>query len=168
MSSVFLNPNARVSLDKKTADLTYAPNFAKAAVKSSKEDTRQMVESLARGAATASNKVGVDVEDISAINIENDTFLDRNFTQREQSYCLKAANPQASFAGKWSAKEAVFKSLGVKSQGAGAPLIEIEILNDEKGAPTVSVSSPRPRSDKLVLIEYSCMATPRMKQKNQA
>jgi fatty acid synthase subunit alpha, fungi type len=141
MTSVFLNPNARVSVDKKTSDLTYAPGFAKTAAKvNKKEDTRQMVESLAKGAATAGNKVGVDVEDISAINMDNDTFLDRNFTEREQSYCRKAPSPQASFAGKWSAKEAVFKSLGVKSKGAGAPLREIEVLHDENGAPTVSVS----------------------------
>ena len=42
--------------------------------------------------------------------------------------------------GKWSAKEAVFKSLGVKGQGAGAALKDIEIGNDETGAPVVNVS----------------------------
>lgn len=139
--SVFLNPDARVSIDKKTSALTYAPNFAKTvANKGKRESTKQMVESLAKGAATANNRVGVDVEDISAINIENDTFLERNFTEKEQAYCYKAAHPQSSFAGKWSAKEAVFKSLGVSSKGAGAPLKEIEITNNEKGAPIVTVS----------------------------
>lgn len=143
MGAVFLNPEARVTVDKKTSELTYAPTFAKkVASVGKKESTRQMVESLAKGASTASNRVGVDVEDISAINIENDTFLERNFTEAEQSYCRKAPSPQSSFAGKWSAKEAVFKSLGVKSKGAGAPLKEIEILNNDKGAPIVSVSSP--------------------------
>lgn len=34
------------------------------------------------------------------------------------------------FVGRWSAKEAVFKSLGVPSEGAGAPLKAIEILSD--------------------------------------
>jgi fatty acid synthase subunit alpha, fungi type len=139
--SVFLNPDARVSVDKKTSALTYAPNFAKAASNKEKaHHTKEMVESLAKGAATATNKVGVDVEDIAAINIENDNFLERNFTEKEQTYCLKAPHPQASFAGKWSAKEAVFKSLGVSSKGAGAPLKEIEITNNEKGAPIVTVS----------------------------
>jgi fatty acid synthase subunit alpha len=138
--AVFLNPEARVSVDKKTSALTYAPNFAKEAVNKEKtESTKQVVESLAKGAATASNKVGVDVEDISAINIENDTFLERNFTEKEQSYCQKAPHPQASFAGRWSAKEAVFKSLGVSSKGAGAPLKEIEITSNEKGAPIVTL-----------------------------
>lgn len=139
--AVFLNPDARVSVDKKSATLTYAPNFAKTTGPSvsKKQATKQMVESLARGAATASNKVGVDVEDISAINIENETFIQRNFTEKEIAYCSKAASPQSSFAGKWSAKEAVFKSLGVKSKGAGAALREIEVLADEKGAPTVNL-----------------------------
>ncbi|KAE8442386.1 hypothetical protein EG329_003402 [Mollisiaceae sp. DMI_Dod_QoI] len=140
MSEVFLNPDARVSMDKKSSSLTFAPNFAKQiTTKSKSNSTKEMVESLARGAATASNKVGVDVEDISAINIENDTFLERNFTAKEQVYCNKAPHPQASFAGKWSAKEAVFKSLGVTSKGAGAPLKEIEITNNEKGAPIVTL-----------------------------
>jgi len=146
--AVFLNPDARVTVDKKTSGLTYAPTFAKATKTSNKErtdSTKQMVESLARGAATATNKVGVDVEDISAINIENSTFLDRNFTDQEQNYCRNAPHPQASFAGKWSAKEAVFKSLGVASKGAGAPLKEIEIINNEKGAPVVSVSPTPPK-----------------------
>ncbi|KAH6716029.1 fatty acid synthase-like protein [Leptodontidium sp. 2 PMI_412] len=137
---VFLNPDARVSMDKKTSTLTYAPGFSKKpANKAKAEATKQMVESLAKGAATANNKVGVDVEDISSINIENDTFLERNFTDAERSYCLKAPSPQSSFAGKWSAKEAVFKSLGVASKGAGAPLKEIEIINNEKGAPIVTL-----------------------------
>ncbi|CZR63980.1 probable fatty acid synthase, alpha subunit [Phialocephala subalpina] len=139
MSEVFLNPDARVSMDKKSSSLTFAPNFAKHINKSSSKSTKEMVESLAKGAATATNKVGVDVEDISAINIENDTFLERNFTEKEQAYCYKAPHPQASFAGKWSAKEAVFKSLGVAGKGAGAPLKEIEITNNEKGAPVVTL-----------------------------
>ncbi|PQE24270.1 fatty acid synthase subunit alpha protein [Rutstroemia sp. NJR-2017a BVV2] len=139
-STVFLNPDARVSVDKKSSTLTYAPNFAKKpANKEKSESTKQMVESLAKGASTANNKVGVDVEDIAAINIKNDTFLQRNFTEKELAYCKKAPHPQASFAGKWSAKEAVFKSLGVAGKGAGAPLKEIEILNNEKGAPIVTL-----------------------------
>lgn len=139
--AVFLNPDARVSLDTKNSALTFASNFGKnvGPSQSQKEETRKIVESLARGASTANNKVGVDVEDISAINMDNQTFLDRNFTIKEQNYCNNAPRPQSSLAGKWSAKEAVFKSLGVKGKGAGAPLKEIEITNDEKGAPIVTV-----------------------------
>jgi len=75
----------------------------------------------------------------SAINIENDTFLERNFTKEEISYCQSAPSPASSFAGRWSAKEAVFKSLGVASRGAGAPLSDIEIRRDANGAPLVQL-----------------------------
>ncbi len=100
-----------------------------------------MVESLTKaGAAGGNSRVGVDVEAIDAIPIDNQTFVERNFTSREQDYCRKAPSIQ-SFAGRWSAKEAVFKALGVEGKGAGAALKDIEITNDEKGAPVVIVSS---------------------------
>lgn len=140
-SQVFLNPDARVSVDKMTSKLTYSTGAPKRqpADKES-ESARQVVESLAKAQASENSKVGVDVEQIAAINIENETFVERNFTAAEQEYCRKAPSPQASFAGKWSAKEAVFKSLGVTGKGAGAGLREIEVLNNESGAPVVTVS----------------------------
>ena len=137
---IFLNPNARVSADKKTSEFAYPSTAPKQVADNKSESTRQMVESLAKATASENSKVGVDIEDIAAINIENETFVERNFTANEQEYCRKAANPQASFAGKWSAKEAVFKSLGVSGKGAGAGLKEIEVLNNENGAPVVIVS----------------------------
>ena len=106
-------------------------------------ETQKVMEALAHKVVNKNSKVGVDVEDISAVNVANDTFLERNFTAEEISYCRQAASPQSSFAGRWSAKEAVFKSLGVASKGAGAAMKDIEILRDDTGAPTVSVSSPR-------------------------
>ena len=87
-----------------------------------------------------SKGVGVDVELIAEINIENDTFIERNFTAEEIKYCSNAPNPRSSFAGSWSAKEAVFKSLEVESKGAGASLKDIEIVHDVKGAPTVKLT----------------------------
>ena len=67
----------------------------------------------------------------------NPTFLARNFTDAEIAYCQAQPDPPASFAGRWVGKEAVFKSLGVPSRGAAAPLKDIEILPDANGAPTV-------------------------------
>lgn len=140
-SQVFLNPSARVSMDKKSSELTYpASALKKPSADKKTESTRQMVESLAKATATVDSKIGVDVESVDAINIENETFIERNFTAKEQEYCRKAPSPQASFAGRWSAKEAVFKSLGVEGKGAGAGMKDIEVLNDEKGAPVVTVS----------------------------
>ena len=141
-SSVFLDPTARVTKDKKTSLLTYPLHPPKPVKDANTEQTLKMVESLAKANTAQNSKIGVDVESVDAINISNDTFVSRNFTSTEQAYCRKAPNPQASFAGKWSAKEAVFKSLNVQSKGAGAALKDIEIGNDEKGAPVVTVSSP--------------------------
>ena len=99
-----------------------------------------MIESLTKATASANSKVGVDVESVESINVDNETFIERNFTPAEQKYCREASKgAQASFAGRWSAKEAVFKALGVPGKGAGAALKDIEIISDEKGAPIVSV-----------------------------
>ncbi|KKZ61082.1 fatty acid synthase subunit alpha [[Emmonsia] crescens] len=160
-TKVFLNPDLRVVLNEKTNTLGYASTPAhgngngngnggpngknNTKQKGSTETppppskdpqtlhTRQMVESLAKATASENSKVGVDVESIAAINIENETFIERNFTEEEQRYCRAAPSPQASFAGRWSAKEAVFKSLGVVGKGAGAALRDIEILSGGEG-----------------------------------
>ncbi|KAG0158728.1 hypothetical protein PDIDSM_6247 [Penicillium digitatum] len=135
-SKIFLNPDYRVSVDKKTSELKYSATAPEA---KESESTRQTLESLTKANATENSKVGVDVEHIDSVNIENETFVERNFTQNEQDYCRKAASPQSSFAGRWSAKEAVFKSLGVSSKGAGAALKDIEIGVDANGAPVVNL-----------------------------
>ncbi|MCJ1425967.1 3-oxoacyl-[acyl-carrier-protein] synthase [Sticta canariensis] len=135
-SQVLLDPMSRVVVDKKTSALVYPPTRP---IAKKTESTREMVASLAKATATDNSKVGVDVESVEAININNDTFIDRNFTANEQEYCRTAPSARASFAGRWSAKEAVFKSMGVSSKGAGAALREIEITNDANGAPVVSL-----------------------------
>ncbi|KAJ2771517.1 fatty acid synthase alpha subunit Lsd1 [Coemansia nantahalensis] len=89
--------------------------------------------------------VGVDIELMADINIENETFVERNFTAREQAYCWGRPNPHASFAGKWCAKEAVVKAVSsldlgcpkVWTKGDAAPLDEIEIVIAASGAPEV-------------------------------
>ncbi|KAF2167642.1 hypothetical protein M409DRAFT_65784 [Zasmidium cellare ATCC 36951] len=135
-SQVFLNPEARVTTDKKTSEFTYPKSVPK---KVQDKSTTEMVETLMKVNASANSNPGVDIENVDAIDIHNDTFIDRNFTEAEIAYCRKAPSPQASFAGKWSAKEAVFKSLKVSSQGGGAPLKQIEITNSETGAPVVTL-----------------------------
>ncbi|KAH6685704.1 fatty acid synthase subunit alpha reductase [Plectosphaerella plurivora] len=143
LSQVLLNPDARVTQDKKTSDLTYSSAFMKQSEKpvkpSESQATEELMKALAKKVASKDSKVGVDVEDIKAVNIDNETFITRNFTDQEIQYCRSAPSPQSSFAGRWSAKEAVFKSLGVASKGAGAPMKEIEILKDDEGAPVVAL-----------------------------
>ncbi|KAL7810421.1 fatty acid synthase alpha subunit [Trichoderma gracile] len=143
LSAVLMNPDARVVEDKKTAELKFPPNFMKASEKTVSptvaKETQQVIEALAHKVAGKNSNVGVDVEDIASFNIENDTFIERNFTSQEVAYCKSAPSPQSSFAGRWSAKEAVFKALGVASKGAGAALKDIEIFKDDTGAPVVSL-----------------------------
>jgi fatty acid synthase subunit alpha len=80
----------------------------------------------------------VDTELISSVPTSQ-TFRERNFTDAEIEYCTNAPDSDASFAGRWAAKEAVFKALSVPSKGAGASMKEIEILNSESG-PVVNFS----------------------------
>ncbi|PYI00382.1 hypothetical protein BO78DRAFT_330196 [Aspergillus sclerotiicarbonarius CBS 121057] len=150
MRRVFLNQNSRLTTDKSSfTDASppeaHSPRFmgeptpkvfwegskaTSALVQSLLESTRE------RSTASSSTSIGVDVEDIMGINIENPNFILRNFTPAEREYCSKAPNPRASFAGRWSAKEAVFKSLQTPSMGAGAPMNEIEIVGTN-GIPCV-------------------------------
>ena len=149
-TKVFLNPEHRVTPNKLTGELTYSATAPKKITSSNAEQTKTMLESLASANAASGSKVGVDVEDILTVNIDNDTFVQRNFTAAEQAYCRKASSPQASFAGRWSAKEAVFKSLGVCSKGAGAPLKDIEISTDSNGAPVVELHGEAAKAAKDV------------------
>ena len=96
--------------------------------------------------------VGVDVELITSINVENDTFIERNFTPQEIEYCNAQPSVQSSFAGTWSAKEAVFKSLGVKSLGGGAALKDIEIVRVNKNAPAVELHGNAKRLPKKLVL----------------
>jgi phosphopantetheine--protein transferase-like protein len=83
--------------------------------------------------------VGVDVEETGTFENRDAAFLARNFSEAERAYCEAQPHPAASFAGKWAAKEAVLKALSqlftLSSNaplsglsGAGAPLIDIEVL----------------------------------------
>jgi fatty acid synthase subunit alpha len=150
LSSVLLNPDARVTEDKKTGLLTYPSNFMKLSEKlqasAASPETKATIQSVlsqeARRIEDVNTRVGLDIEDISVVNTDNETFVERNFTAAEIKHCLSSStgrSPQQTFAGRWSAKEAVFKALGVASRGAGAAMKDIEILTDENGAPTVTV-----------------------------
>ncbi|KAF7722190.1 3-oxoacyl-[acyl-carrier-protein] synthase [Apophysomyces ossiformis] len=142
---VYLNPRARAeySKEKRTWVFNAKSVTADAAVQGDAEGTQSILASLAEQQA-GKKGVGVDVELNSAVNIDNATFVERNFTPEEIKYCLSRPDPQASFAGRWSAKEAVFKAISshghIASDGAGAPLIDIEILPNDVGAPEVVLS----------------------------
>ncbi|GLB05872.1 putative PKS/NRPS-like protein biosynthetic cluster [Aspergillus tubingensis] len=143
MQSVFLDPDSRLAADDSFGAETPVKAPSPDSVGERSDVTAALVQSLLervtrRSGATTPTSVGVDVEEIMSLHIENLNFLQRNFTPAERDYCSKAANPRSAFAGRWSAKEAVFKSFRVPSMGAGAAMQNIEIL-EESGNPYVKL-----------------------------
>ncbi|ONH68727.1 Fatty acid synthase subunit alpha [Cyberlindnera fabianii] len=151
---VYLDPLARVSKTK-TGELGYNNKSIQgdSYVSKASKETSKVLSSLT--ADVGAKNVGVDVELISAINVENETFIERNFTDAEIKYCKAAPHPQSSFAGTWSAKEAVFKALGVESKGAGAQLKDIEITRDATGAPQVQLHGDALRAAPSATVKVS-------------
>jgi len=132
-SKVLLNSLARATLSTRTGQYTFTKLVTEQ--KPVLNQVQSVSDLLSDGDSVAG--VGVDQELISAVPSHNPTFVERNFTEAEITYCQAQSSSQSSFAARWAGKEAVFKSLGVASKGAGAAMREIEILPDEGGAPRV-------------------------------
>ena len=94
--------------------------------------------------------IGVDLVRIARIQALaerwQDRFLDRIYTDAERRACLERASPYASLAGRFAAKEAVLKALGT-GWSEGLSWRDIQILNDGRGRPVVSVQG---KADVLV------------------
>ncbi|KAJ3517947.1 hypothetical protein NLJ89_g178 [Agrocybe chaxingu] len=134
---VLLNSMARASFDPKTGEYSFKGKLAtEVSVDISNAKTVSNIFATAPSTG-GSVGVGVDQELISSVPSHNPTFLTRNFTDAEIAYCRAQPSPPSSFAARWVGKEAVFKSLGVKSKGAAAAMKDIEILNDDSGVPMV-------------------------------
>jgi len=86
--------------------------------------------------------IGIDIVEVYRIRdtIERTPhFLDRVFTAFEKEYCHQRGKAAAeSFAGRYAAKEALLKALGTGWRG-DISWTDIEIGNDEHGAPSVRV-----------------------------
>lgn len=84
--------------------------------------------------------IGTDLIEIERIHRawkrHAEAFEKRVFTPEERAYCLARPRPEASFAVRFAAKEAVSKALGV---GIGGALgwKSISITQDARGAPQV-------------------------------
>ena len=89
-------------------------------------------------------KVGNDIVEVRRFLelVSNKRFLDRVFSEKEQENILSLKDKQKKaerMAGRFSAKEAVAKALGLGISG-GVNFLSISILPDEFGAPKVSLS----------------------------
>lgn len=88
--------------------------------------------------------LGTDILEIDRIRTAYEkwghSFLLKLFTLQEQSYFQKFQNPVPHIAGRFCAKEAIVKALGV---GFGEEIgwLDIDIQNDTKGKPVVLLSS---------------------------
>ena len=82
--------------------------------------------------------IGVDLCEVDRMRTalqRTPTLRDRLFTEAEQAYCDRRADPTERYAARFAAKEAVLKAMGL---GVGAcKWREIEVVRAESGAPSV-------------------------------
>lgn len=77
--------------------------------------------------------LGIDLVEVARIRraMENPRFVYRILTEREREYC---GNSPMRVAGRWAAKEAIYKAVGIEINWQ-----DVEILPDEFGSPRVGV-----------------------------
>ena len=83
--------------------------------------------------------LGTDIIEIARVDkaLRRENFKAFVFTETEQAYCeSRGKNSAASYAARFAAKEAFFKALGT---GILMPLTDVEIVNDERGAPKINL-----------------------------
>lgn len=87
--------------------------------------------------------IGCGIDLVNIKRIENiiikwgDNFIFRVFTLSEKEYCEGKTNKYQSYAGKFAAKEALLKALGIGLRGVNWK--EIEIRNNNYGQPNINL-----------------------------
>ena len=91
--------------------------------------------------------IGNDIIEIERIEkaISKEGFKDKIYTQRELENIKKRGNRAETYAGVFSAKEAISKAIGTGVREFS--LTNLEILNDDLGKPYVVVSE---KLDKII------------------
>ncbi len=88
--------------------------------------------------------VGIGTDIVECLRIgrmieqHGELFLTRVYTEREVRYCRERKHATEHFAGRWAAKEAVFKCLGTGWR-KGMCWTEIEVRNNLEGKPSVQL-----------------------------
>ena len=85
--------------------------------------------------------IGIDLIDVEKIakSIDSEVYLRKVFTKAEIEACRAVLNSAERFAGKFAAKEAFMKAIG-KGIRQGVWFTQIEVLNEESGAPYIHVN----------------------------
>lgn len=85
--------------------------------------------------------IGTDIIEIERIakSIENSHFKARVFSTQEIAYCENKPNKSENYAVRFAAKEAFFKALGTGLR-SGMALTEVEVQNNDLGAPSLQIS----------------------------
>ena len=91
--------------------------------------------------------IGNDIIEIERIEkaISKEGFKNKIYTQRELENIKKRGNRAETYAGVFSAKEAISKAIGTGVREFS--LTDLEILNDDLGKPYVAVSE---KLDKII------------------
>jgi holo-[acyl-carrier protein] synthase len=87
--------------------------------------------------------IGIDIIEVARIRKAyaklGKKFLDGIFTEREQSFSLKHADPSERLAARWAAKEAFLKALGT-GYSRGISWTDVEIIDNERSRPSINVT----------------------------
>jgi holo-[acyl-carrier protein] synthase len=85
--------------------------------------------------------IGIDLIEVEKVakNMHSEVYLRKVFTEAEIEECRSAVNSAERLAGKFAAKEAFMKAIG-KGIRQGVWFTQIEVLNEESGAPYIRVN----------------------------
>lgn len=87
--------------------------------------------------------IGTDIIEVEKIKnqfVKDPGFKNSLFTENEIAYCESKKSWDQNFAGRYAAKEALFKALGTGWRN-GMSYTDIEIINDKLGKPEITVSN---------------------------
>lgn len=82
---------------------------------------------------------GIDIIEIDRIaeSIKEENFLKKVFTEKEIALCTRK-NEAEFYAGRFAAKEAIFKALSQRLINKKTDWLDVEILEEENGRPRIN------------------------------